>query len=788
MNQPRVFISYSRKDGEDFAAELRRRLEAEGLSLWQDRAHMKGGVGWWKQITDALDAVTFMVLVATPEAISSPIVRKEWRYARQQGVCVYPVQVPGLTIDFASLPKWMRDSHFYDLDHEWETFVNYLKSPCHALRVPFYGVPDLPKHFVERTEVFETLKAQLRDETRDNPVAITTSLVGAGGFGKTTLAAALCHDEDVQQAFDEGVLWVTLGENPNLLAILNGLYRVLTNEPAAFETLHEASARFTEKLADNDILLVVDDIWNSDHAWPFLQGGERCARLLTTRFGSIAVDHNAEVLEVDEMTHSEAVKLLLAGIDAPADRTRFMTLAKRLGEWPLMLEITNGMLREELREGATLDSALSFVNDVLNDEGVFGIERNNSDERKKSAEGVLAASFHQLSNDERARLCELSIFVEDIDVPVTSVQVLYDISGTRTRKLLGRFARGSFIRYDRARGVIRLHDVVREVLASRLHDPEVVHAQLIDNYGDLTALPDDYAWRNIASHLTRARLADRLRELMLGLRFMAAKLAATDPAALAADCALLKKGDPVMQIMGSFWQVSAHVLNTPENSDQLYNQLLGRLGQYEENHPDISTLLAIVSYDAENHPDPQLILMKPTLEPAGGMLERILVGHTYYIQGVMELQDGRLLSWSNENTLRLWGADGELLTTLTGHTETVVGVVELRNGRLLSWSRDNTLRLWGADGTLLATLAGHTSSIQGVMELRDGRLLSWSSDNTLRLWTADGATLATLAGHTDSVSGVMELRDGRLLSWSQDNTLRLWSADGSPLPTLTGHT
>jgi hypothetical protein len=57
-----------------------------------------------------------MVLVMTPAAMGSEMVRKEWRYARQQGVCVYPVK--GIdTLDFASLPHWMRKAHFYDLAH-----------------------------------------------------------------------------------------------------------------------------------------------------------------------------------------------------------------------------------------------------------------------------------------------------------------------------------------------------------------------------------------------------------------------------------------------------------------------------------------------------------------------------------------------------------------------------------------------------------------------------------------------------------------------------------------------
>ena len=52
------------------------------------------------------------------------------------------------------------------------------------------------------------------DEQREEPVAITAALKGAGGYGKTTLAQALCHDQRIRDVFDDGILWVTLGENP----------------------------------------------------------------------------------------------------------------------------------------------------------------------------------------------------------------------------------------------------------------------------------------------------------------------------------------------------------------------------------------------------------------------------------------------------------------------------------------------------------------------------------------------------------------------------------------------
>ena len=291
-NQARsgVFISYARSDGEAFAQVLLTRLEALGIDAWQDRARMEGGRDWWLQITEALDRVEFMALVMTPGAVKSETVRKEWRYARQQGVCVYPVKgTPDL--DFNSLPCWMRDLHFYDLGSfennlngpEWQKFINALNTRCQIRRVPFM-VGDLPEGFVQRPGEFERLLKLLCNERREEPIAITAALRGAGGYGKTTLAKALCHDERIQDAFDDGILWVTLGENPgNLTGRVEDLIVTLGDERPGFTTLDAAVNRLKELLADRDILLVIDDVWDRAHLNPFVQGGPRCARLITTR-------------------------------------------------------------------------------------------------------------------------------------------------------------------------------------------------------------------------------------------------------------------------------------------------------------------------------------------------------------------------------------------------------------------------------------------------------------------------------------------------------------------------
>jgi TIR domain len=83
---PDVFLSYSRAD-EDFATALRSRLEREvpDVSLWQDRARMEGGVGWWQQIKGALERVEFMVLVMSQATLHAETVRATARRLRLPG-------------------------------------------------------------------------------------------------------------------------------------------------------------------------------------------------------------------------------------------------------------------------------------------------------------------------------------------------------------------------------------------------------------------------------------------------------------------------------------------------------------------------------------------------------------------------------------------------------------------------------------------------------------------------------------------------------------------------------
>jgi hypothetical protein len=178
-------------------------------------------------------------------------------------------------------------------------------------------------------------------------------------------------------------------------------------------------------------------------------------------------------------------------------------------------------------------------------------------------------------------------------------------------------------------------------------------------------------------------------------------------------------------------------------------------------------------------------------------------GHTHVVNCLTVLPDGRLVSGSHDKTLKIWDvASQRCLATLTGHTDSVRCLTVLPDGRLVSGSSDDTLKIWDvAKQQCLATLSGHTNSVYCLTVLPSGRLVSGSHDKTLKIWDASERKflhifkqfkqqcLVTLTGHTSHVSCLTMLPDGRLVSGSQDKTLKIWDvASVQCLTTLTGHT
>ena len=112
---------------------------------------------------------------------------------------------------------------------------------------------------------------------------VVTAIHGLGSVGKSTIAAALAHDEEVQAYFSDGILWATLGQQPNLLSLLSSWVKALGDYSFKAISVEATSNQLRTLLCDKAVLLVVDDTWNTEDTQAFNVGGARCLVLVTTR-------------------------------------------------------------------------------------------------------------------------------------------------------------------------------------------------------------------------------------------------------------------------------------------------------------------------------------------------------------------------------------------------------------------------------------------------------------------------------------------------------------------------
>lgn len=193
-----------------------------------------------------------------------------------------------------------------------------------------------------------------------------TVVRGWPGVGKTTLLAALAYDREVEAAYPDGVLWASVGEEPEPVDELAQWAGRLGLSLGTVSTLDEAMAGMRAVLADKRALLIVDDVWEADAAQPFRVGGPRCATLYTTRFPavarSIAVTPE-DVYVLDRLSDDDGVSLL--GRLAPAVVQGYpgqcRQLVADLEGLPLALRVAGRLLERDNSAGFDVEDLFSAL-------------------------------------------------------------------------------------------------------------------------------------------------------------------------------------------------------------------------------------------------------------------------------------------------------------------------------------------------------------------------------------------------------------------------------------------
>jgi len=659
---------------------------------------------------------------------------------------------------------------------------------------PYRSMAPPAEGFVLRKElgkVVETLTREPGEESQNQvSVALTTALRGAGGFGKTALAQAICEHEAVRERFPAGVLWVTLGQRLNeaqRLARVRDLLRWWTRrESSSFETLEAAAGFLRESLAGQRVLLVLDDVWLAADVAPFAGISAPAGLIITTR-NTRALPLGVQAVVVDALELPRAVELLGQGLSPLPPMSTLERLAAKLGEWPILLKLVNAQIREEYREGVGAFEAFRFVEATLEEKGLTAFDRDDEEARNLAVRRTVEASLQRLSSEDQNRYARLAVFPEDEHVPLDVLGLLWKTEPAEVPRVCRRLAEMSLLyRFHRADGWIQLHDVMRAYLL-REHREEMQSLQgvLVDGYLKLKGFEEigeveRYFVERLPYHLKESGREGDLAELLFFYPWLEKKIYGTDVNSAMADYALLAGNSDAASVREALL-LSRSVLT--EDPSQLAGHLHGRLASSPSTR--IESLLAGTMGNNDR------LWMRPlsgTFQKPSGPLVSSFQAHQGEVRAITQLDEEHFATAATDGEIHIWDfVSGELISTLSAAFSPVRHLAAVPPDRLLAASDDGIIRLWDLEEErVLRSFEGHNSKITA-LGLRREDFISGAEDGTLFRWRLDSEhPLGSFEGHTTKINGISYLDSLTMVSIGADRTLRLWNIpSGRQLNVLT---
>ncbi|NCR42056.1 MAG: trypsin-like serine protease, partial [Microcystis aeruginosa W13-11] len=435
-------------------------------------------------------------------------------------------------------PEWCEILETHDIDPEPKPVISAsLKSSSYRNQAP-----PKPSYFVERPEVsIELNKLLLSATTEKTGTLVISAIYGLGGIGKSTLAAALAQEKEVQAFFTDGIFWATLGQQPDILSFLHGWIQALGDYDFKPTGIDAASLHLRTLLADKKALLVVDDLWNVGDIEPFQIAGNNCKLLVTTREVPVK---GATPYNLDVMTESQSLALLRGylGSELTAkEQEQAKNLAKTVGYLPLALElgaaqVKDGITWDELLEDLQAEIAYLEILDRADAE-------DTPHEEKRKHYSLIACfnlSLKRLNGQRLRQFSWLGVLPDDVTITEKMAATLWDCPVKEARQTL-RYLRGKALlltgvsseQLTSYRVHDLLHDLARNLILASPH-PETdyqlpglglsmaeAHQQFLSRYqkqiknGLWHSLEDDgYIYNQLIWHLEKAEKITEIHQLL----------------------------------------------------------------------------------------------------------------------------------------------------------------------------------------------------------------------------------------------------------------------------------
>nr|WP_329283636.1 NB-ARC domain-containing protein [Streptomyces sp. NBC_01451] len=688
--------------------------------------------------------------------------------------------------------------------------------------------PVIPGWFVDRSEVHETVRAVCRG---GRSVAITTSLWGAGGFGKTTLATAVCANTRVQRHFRSRVYIVTIGRDVRGRAAIASkvaeVTRFVTGDQTAFEDPDLAGSHLGRLLDRQPRTLVfLDDVWEEAQLRPFLLGGERCVRLVTTRNPEL-ISPDAPRIHVDQMSLEQAFAVLTWNLP-PLPAVLASDLLQATGRWALLLRLTNRLIAEQVATAVGVTQAATEVLEQLRSQGPNAFadpdmpwDLDDPQMRSRAVRASIEAATTRLPSGGDRRFAELGIFAEDESIPVPLVILLWKTTGglteQKSRSLCRKMERLSLLTITPVDdGRIRLHDVIRDYLRSELGDSALtdVNAQLLDAVGDTlpqaspltpaTLAPERAWWENkdgylrdhLISHLLAAGRDTQALSVAGDLRWIESRLVSRGANAPQGDLARI----PVARAQALAYDLTlvAHLLTPTTPSKAVIAVLHSRLPPHSQWRDQITARQqdpALRPLLANRWPPPDYAGTRLHHPDRAKPVEAVAISadNTWLATGGFD-RSVRIWHPSTGNCIALGDHYAAIdPTRRRGHASTVRAVAIARSGTWLATSSDdNSVRIWDPGSGDVSAVLRHTSAVRAVaIAPHSAWLATTSDDQTARVWDRSTQSIrSAFNGHAGAVRSVAISPDATWVATGGDDaTVQIWDpSSGEVSLVLGGHT
>ena len=296
--------------------------------------------------------------------------------------------------------------------------------------------PPLPPNYIPRAQLLDAITKAVMSSKVDISVSTTVTLLGFGGFGKTTLATGLCHQPTIQQHFLDGVLWIKLGPKPpDPEMMLVKLYDQLTNEK-----LQQSNFSMADKLRWyvssylKRLLVIIDDVWEAQDAKIYADTFSTCKIVLTTRKSNVSTHiPTKNIIKIEEMSIEES-KILLTYRVVDTNKLNssaiknLETLAQNLHRWPLLLGLVRNQLHSQITLQSSINQAVCKVQQALYDKGLTAFDSNidSHSSKENAVKACVDATLDLLTQNELSNLKVLVLYAgTGVKIPKSSLNYFW---------------------------------------------------------------------------------------------------------------------------------------------------------------------------------------------------------------------------------------------------------------------------------------------------------------------------------------------------------------------------